>query len=121
MSANGGKIVLELAMPESSRKFITCVRKYLLLYLSLCERTGDISTLERAHVNLRADKKVISIYQVHVSGRPVLSYVPTFGGLTLSDWLCGCKYFAVLDLFGGHIPYGLGSLYTCVSHSNQYC
>jgi calcineurin-binding protein cabin-1 len=45
-------------MPESSRKFITCIRKYILLYLVLCERTGDFYTLERAYSSIRIDKKV---------------------------------------------------------------
>ncbi|KAL2642164.1 hypothetical protein R1flu_009751 [Riccia fluitans] len=48
---------LDVQMPESSRKFITCVRKYLILYLSLCEQNGDIYTLERAFTSLKADKK----------------------------------------------------------------
>ncbi|BBN01208.1 calcineurin-binding protein cabin-1 [Marchantia polymorpha subsp. ruderalis] len=48
---------LDVQMPESSRKFITCVRKYLILYLSLCEQNGDIYTLERAFSSLKADKK----------------------------------------------------------------
>ncbi|CAM6113955.1 unnamed protein product [Calypogeia fissa] len=48
---------LDVQMPESSRKFITCVRKYLVLYLSLCEKTGDICTLERAFSSLKTDKK----------------------------------------------------------------
>lgn len=48
---------LDVQMLESSRKFITCVRKYLLLYLSVCEETGDIYTLERAFYSLRTDKK----------------------------------------------------------------
>eukprot|EP01018_Ginkgo_biloba_P039569 Gb_33410 [translate_table: standard] len=53
----GAKKGLELGMPESSRKFITCIRKYILLYLVLCERTGDFSTLERAYSSIRTDKK----------------------------------------------------------------
>lgn len=53
----GAKKGLELAMPESSRKFITCIRKYILLYLILCERTGDFYTLERAYSSIRTDKK----------------------------------------------------------------
>ncbi|KAL3695588.1 hypothetical protein R1sor_009664 [Riccia sorocarpa] len=48
---------LDVQMPESSRKFITCVRKYLILYLSLCEQNGDIYTLERAFTSLKVDKK----------------------------------------------------------------
>lgn len=53
----GAKKGLELGMPESSRKFITCIRKYILLYLVLCERTGDFYTLERAYSSIRIDKK----------------------------------------------------------------
>ncbi|CAN5976218.1 unnamed protein product [Sphagnum jensenii] len=49
--------VLELGMPESSRKFITCVRKYLLFYLTLCEEAGDLFTLERAYTSLKTDRK----------------------------------------------------------------
>ena len=49
---------LEVLMPESSRKFITCLRKYLQFYLHLCEKTFDLCTLERAHCSLRVDKKV---------------------------------------------------------------
>lgn len=51
---------LEVNLPESSRKFITCIRKYLLFYLKLLEETGDISTLDRAYVSLRSDKRVTS-------------------------------------------------------------
>ncbi|KAJ0030881.1 hypothetical protein Pint_12896 [Pistacia integerrima] len=53
----GNKKVLEVNLPESSRKFITCIRKYLLFYLTLLEETGDICTLERAYVSLKADKR----------------------------------------------------------------
>ncbi|KAJ4708134.1 Tetratricopeptide repeat (TPR)-like superfamily protein [Melia azedarach] len=53
----GTKKVLEVNLPESSRKFITCIRKYLLFYLKLLEETGDVCTLERAYVSLRADKR----------------------------------------------------------------
>ncbi|KAM6562519.1 hypothetical protein CsatB_022517 [Cannabis sativa] len=54
---SGSKKILEVNLPESSRKFITCIRKYLLFYLKLLEETGDICTLERAYVSLRADKR----------------------------------------------------------------
>lgn len=54
---SGSKKVLEVNLPESSRKFITCIRKYLLFYLRLLEETGDICTLERAYLSLRADKR----------------------------------------------------------------
>lgn len=50
--------VLELGMPESSRKFISCVRKYLIFYLTLCEEAEDLGTLERAYTCLKADRKV---------------------------------------------------------------
>ncbi|GMH10793.1 hypothetical protein Nepgr_012634 [Nepenthes gracilis] len=54
---SGNKKVLEVNLPESSRKFISCIRKYLLFYLKLLEETGDICTLERAYVSIRADKR----------------------------------------------------------------
>ncbi|KAK9273730.1 hypothetical protein L1049_018540 [Liquidambar formosana] len=53
----GNKKALEVNLPESSRKFITCIRKYMLFYLRLLEETGDISTLDRAYISLRADKR----------------------------------------------------------------
>ncbi|KAM7276892.1 hypothetical protein ACFE04_018758 [Oxalis oulophora] len=53
----GNKKGLEVNLAESSRKFITCIRKYLLFYLKLLEETGDICTLERAYASLRADKR----------------------------------------------------------------
>ncbi|ERN03626.1 hypothetical protein AMTR_s00042p00226140 [Amborella trichopoda] len=53
----GNKKVLELGLPESSRKFITCIRKYILLYLTLLEKTEDFGTLERAYSSLRTDKR----------------------------------------------------------------
>lgn len=49
--------VLELGMPESSRKFISCVRKYLIFYLTLCEEAEDLCTLERAYSCLKTDRK----------------------------------------------------------------
>lgn len=54
----GNKKALEVNLPESSRKFITCIRKYLLFYLRLLEETGDVNTLERAFNSLRSDKRV---------------------------------------------------------------
>ncbi|XP_058189790.1 calcineurin-binding protein 1 isoform X2 [Rhododendron vialii] len=56
-SASGSKKVLEVHLPESSRKFITCIRKYILFYWKLLEETGDICTLDRAYISLRADKR----------------------------------------------------------------
>ncbi|XP_029126725.1 calcineurin-binding protein 1 isoform X2 [Cajanus cajan] len=53
----GIKKALEVNLPESSRKFITCIRKYLLFYLKLLEETGDRCILERSYVSLRADKR----------------------------------------------------------------
>ncbi|XP_004291149.1 PREDICTED: uncharacterized protein LOC101292862 [Fragaria vesca subsp. vesca] len=53
----GSKKPLEVNLPESSRKFITCIRKYLLFYLKLLEETGDICTLDRAYISLRSDKR----------------------------------------------------------------
>lgn len=58
MGLAGNKKALEVNLPESSRKFITCIRKYILFYLKLLEETGDISTLDRAYISLRADKRV---------------------------------------------------------------
>ncbi|XP_061369574.1 calcineurin-binding protein 1 [Gastrolobium bilobum] len=53
----GNKRALEVNLPESSRKFITCIRKYVLFYLKLLEETGDRCILERAYVSLRGDKR----------------------------------------------------------------
>ncbi|KAF6164263.1 hypothetical protein GIB67_010233, partial [Kingdonia uniflora] len=53
----GNKKALEVNLSESSRKFITCIRKYVLFYVKLLQETGDISTLDRAFVSLRADKR----------------------------------------------------------------
>ncbi|KFK29893.1 hypothetical protein AALP_AA7G192300 [Arabis alpina] len=53
----GNKKALEVNLPESSRKFITCIRKYLLFYLRLLEETGDVNILERAFNSLRSDKR----------------------------------------------------------------
>ncbi|XP_010244392.1 PREDICTED: uncharacterized protein LOC104588240 [Nelumbo nucifera] len=53
----GSKRALEVNLPESSRKFITCIRKYTLLYLKLLEETEDLCTLDRAYVSLRSDKR----------------------------------------------------------------
>jgi hypothetical protein len=49
-------------MPESSRKFISCVRKYLIFYLTLCEEAEDLCTLERAYSCLKTDRKVTSSF-----------------------------------------------------------
>ncbi|KAI3756000.1 hypothetical protein L1987_55812 [Smallanthus sonchifolius] len=57
LGTGGNKRVLEVNLAESSRKFITCIRKYILFYLKLLEDTGDISTLERAYISIRADKR----------------------------------------------------------------
>lgn len=54
---SGNKRALEVNLPESSRKFITCIRKYILFYLKLLEETGDTSTLERAYISIRTDKR----------------------------------------------------------------
>ncbi|RZC50076.1 hypothetical protein C5167_018500 [Papaver somniferum] len=53
----GYKKALEVNLPESSRKFITCIRKYTQCYLKLLHESGDILTLERAYISLRADKR----------------------------------------------------------------
>lgn len=57
----GNKRALEVNLSESSRKFITCIRKYLLFYLQLLEESGDISTLDRAYISIRSDKRVILV------------------------------------------------------------
>lgn len=63
--------MLEVNLPESSRKFITCIRKYILFYLKLLEETGEISTLDRAYISLRGDKRVkLSFLCVYVSFAP---------------------------------------------------
>ncbi|KAL2548434.1 Tetratricopeptide repeat (TPR)-like superfamily protein [Forsythia ovata] len=54
---SGNRKTLEVNLAESSRKFITCIRKYMLFYLKLLEETGEISTLDRAYISLRADKR----------------------------------------------------------------
>ena len=43
---------------ESSREFVTAIRKYLRFYLRACERTGQLGTLEAAAAAVKADKKV---------------------------------------------------------------
>ncbi|VAI01133.1 unnamed protein product [Triticum turgidum subsp. durum] len=48
---------LEVSLSESSRKFITCIRKYMILYLDLLEKNMDLWTLERAYTYLRTDKR----------------------------------------------------------------
>ncbi|XP_009417134.2 calcineurin-binding protein 1 isoform X1 [Musa acuminata AAA Group] len=57
LGLSGNKKSLELSLSESSRKFITCVRKYMLFYLNLLEKTGDLWTLDRAYVYLKTDKR----------------------------------------------------------------
>ncbi|KAK4365083.1 hypothetical protein RND71_016441 [Anisodus tanguticus] len=54
---SGNRRALEVNLAESSRKFITCIRKYILFYLKLLEETGDICTLDRAYFCLRTDKR----------------------------------------------------------------
>ncbi|KAK9101167.1 hypothetical protein Scep_024597 [Stephania cephalantha] len=53
----GNKKILEVNLPESSRKFITCIRKYILFYLKLLQETGDVCTLDRAYTSIRTDKR----------------------------------------------------------------
>ncbi|PIA42882.1 hypothetical protein AQUCO_02000379v1 [Aquilegia coerulea] len=53
----GNKKALEVSLAESSRKFITCIRKYTLFYLKLLLESGDTCTLDRAYASLRADKR----------------------------------------------------------------
>lgn len=54
----GNRKSLEVSLSESSRKFISCIRKYMLLYLNLLEKTRDLVTLEKAYTYLRTDKRV---------------------------------------------------------------
>ncbi|CAI9093601.1 OLC1v1029145C2 [Oldenlandia corymbosa var. corymbosa] len=56
-SLSSNKKTLEVNLAESSRKFITCIRKYILFYLQLLEETGDLPTLDRAYSSLRTDKR----------------------------------------------------------------
>ncbi|KAJ7562157.1 hypothetical protein O6H91_03G056900 [Diphasiastrum complanatum] len=84
-----GKRMLDLGLPESSRKFITCVRKYLLFYLVLCEQTKDLVTLERAYTSLKTDKK-FSLCLDDVASIALGSYIRTLGR-TISQVLTdGC-------------------------------
>ncbi|KAL5210629.1 hypothetical protein ABZP36_006252 [Zizania latifolia] len=53
----GSRKNLEVSLSESSRKFITCIRKYMILYLDLLEKNKDLWTLERAYTYLRTDKR----------------------------------------------------------------
>ncbi|KAF0927405.1 hypothetical protein E2562_032713 [Oryza meyeriana var. granulata] len=53
----GSRKNLEVSLSESSRKFITCIRKYMILYLELLEKNRDLWTLERAYTYLRTDKR----------------------------------------------------------------
>ncbi|MQM21597.1 hypothetical protein Taro_054641 [Colocasia esculenta] len=53
----GNRRCLEVSLPESSRKFITCIRKYILFYTDLLEKTKDLYTLERAYSYVRTDKR----------------------------------------------------------------
>ncbi|XP_057954902.1 calcineurin-binding protein 1 isoform X2 [Malania oleifera] len=59
LGLSGNKKALEVNLPESSRKFITCIRKYMLFYLKLLEETGDIYTLDRGFTSLRTDKRIL--------------------------------------------------------------
>ncbi|KAJ9537297.1 hypothetical protein OSB04_030030 [Centaurea solstitialis] len=60
----GDRRPLEVNLAESSHKFITCIRKYILFYMKLLEETRDISTLERAYVSTRADKRLIEASEI---------------------------------------------------------
>lgn len=71
---SGSKKILEVNLPESSRKFITCIRKYLQFYLKLLEEAGDICTLERAYISLRADKRVIDDFSFLAINATSISY-----------------------------------------------
>ncbi|XP_068647535.1 calcineurin-binding protein 1 [Aristolochia californica] len=54
---SGNRKALEVSLSESSRKFITCIRQYVLLYLSLLQKSGDFYTLDRAYCSIRNDKR----------------------------------------------------------------
>ncbi|CAA7407719.1 unnamed protein product [Spirodela intermedia] len=54
---SGNRRCSEVTLPESSRKFITCIRKYVLFYTFLLEQTKDLPTLERAYSYIRTDKR----------------------------------------------------------------
>ncbi|KAL6893667.1 hypothetical protein ACP4OV_007765 [Aristida adscensionis] len=56
-NVGGSRKNLEVSLSESSRKFITCIRKYMILYLSLLEKNRDLWTLEKAYTYLRTDKR----------------------------------------------------------------
>jgi hypothetical protein len=57
-NVGGSRKNLEVSLSESSRKFITCIRKYMILYLNLLEKNTDLWTLEKAYTYLRTDKRV---------------------------------------------------------------
>ena len=52
------KRVLEVGAQETSRKFMTCVRKYLLFYLRLLHHLGDAEAMGRVGAAIKTDKKV---------------------------------------------------------------
>ncbi|KAL5683471.1 hypothetical protein ACJX0J_009856, partial [Zea mays] len=56
-NVGGSRKNLEVSLSESSRKFITCIRKYMILYLNLLEKNTDLWTLEKAYTYLRTDKR----------------------------------------------------------------
>ncbi|KAJ1281626.1 hypothetical protein BS78_04G319800 [Paspalum vaginatum] len=56
-NVGGSRKNLEVSLSESSRKFITCIRKYMILYLNLLEKNRDLWTLEKAYTYLRTDKR----------------------------------------------------------------
>ena len=64
----GSRKNLEVSLSESSRKFITCIRKYMILYLNLLEKNRDLWTLEKAYTYLRTDKRVPPNYRITMSG-----------------------------------------------------
>ncbi|PAN45643.1 hypothetical protein PAHAL_9G132400 [Panicum hallii] len=56
-NVGGSRKNLEVSLSESSRKFITCIRKYMIFYLNLLEKNRDLWTLEKAYTYLRTDKR----------------------------------------------------------------
>ncbi|OEL37163.1 hypothetical protein BAE44_0001817 [Dichanthelium oligosanthes] len=56
-NVGGSRKNLEVSLSESSRKFITCIRKYMIFYLDLLEKNRDLWTLEKAYTYLRTDRR----------------------------------------------------------------
>lgn len=50
-------------MSEGSLKFITCIGKYMMLYLNLLEKNRDLWTLEKDYTYVRTDERDPPIYK----------------------------------------------------------